>query len=371
MRRVKHWVGGTLFLGLLAAGIGGCGGSSSNGDESSDGDGGSSSGSGGTDGGTTDGNNANTGDETASSSGNGNTTSGIVQGDPVSLEDYAAEVGAIVCGWLTPCCVGLGLPLTQMDCEGTLGASLGLEYASADPNNYTYDPDLAGDCLATARGFYDQFGCEVPSGDIDAGAVEVCNTVFQGKLEPGTACTADIECAVAPGEDAECDELDFETDATVCIVDYRAAEGDSCYWSCSEESGATSCFGVGAGETPAVQGKCYTNDQLYCADGVCQRQPALGEACTGDATCAEGYCSTAGECSTADNEGATCAVDTECSEGLYCETQVCTPQKPIGEMCTFSEECQSNNCSEDECAEASDAGLGIALACVFASGQLE
>src|SRR5688572_24197374 len=143
MRRVKTWIGGTLCLGLLAAAVGGCGGSAeSNGDEGSDG-------------GDDSGNNSGAGGSSSGSGTDAGTTNGIVPGDPVAFEDYPAEVSAILCGWLTPCCVGLGLSLTEMDCSTSLGASVGMPYAGADPENYTYDPELAGDCVATARAFYD------------------------------------------------------------------------------------------------------------------------------------------------------------------------------------------------------------------------
>jgi len=247
-----------------------------------------------------------------------------------------------------------------------------MEYADADPSNYTYDPEVAGDCLATASKFYDQLGCASgdPSAGIDASAIALCDTVFQGKIEPGAPCAGDIECHISPGEDANCTELDFGSEATVCVIERRAAEGEPCYWSCTGNPSVSSCFGIAAGETPAVQGKCYSDDQLYCADGVCAKQPKLGEPCAGDATCSEGYCSASGQCSSADNEGAACSADTECSEGLYCESLVCTPKKAIGAACYFNAECQSDYCDESACAEASDTNIAIAFTCAFAAGQL-
>jgi len=313
-----------------------------------------------------------TGNETASSSVSGNTTGGTVPDGPLPLEDYTAELNAILCNWLAPCCAGVGLTLSESACTAALGAGSDEEQASGDPNNYTYDPAVAGDCVAAARELYEHAGCAVDSSvGIGTTELEVCDDVFQGKLEPGAPCVADIECAAAPDEGAECKVLDFETDATVCVVERRAAEGEPCYWTCTEEaSGAYGCAGGGSGETPAEQGKCYTNDHLYCADGVCVEQLPLGDPCPGNQTCAEGYCSAAGECSTADNEGADCTTDSQCSEGLYCENPVCTLKKAMGESCAFGPECQSEYCNaESECSEASEED-GLALACALVALQL-
>src|SRR6187399_427987 len=168
MRRDNHWRGGTSFLGLLAAALGGCGQTSTNqGDQGLDG-------------------------------------GGIVAGDPIPLEDFVAGISAAQCEWVTPCCARLGLTVVETDCSTRLAAIDAGRYSSADPNHYTYDPELARDCLAATRELYDQAACNA---DNDTSAIEACNSVFQGKLEPGAPCTVDIECAASPGEEVGCVEL--------------------------------------------------------------------------------------------------------------------------------------------------------------------
>lgn len=319
-----------MFLGLLAAGLGGC-------------------------------------RETASSAGNEGSSGGTPAGDPVPFSHYAAELSDAECEWVTPCCAELGLPIAKTDCSTVVEAEHTEEYASADPA-YTYDPELAGDCLVATREFYDRVGCEfafAPAG-IDTSALDVCNTVFQGMLEPGAPCTVDVECAGPPGEGAFCAQVGMEPEVTVCIIERRAAEGEACTMTCTDaSSGDRSCSDTGSDEAPLVRGICYTDDRLYCADGVCQQQQPLRAPCTTDATCAEGYCSAAGECSAAKNEGEPCGANSQCGEGLYCEGLGCAPKKANGNACTSDGECQTNRCDDYECAEL----IEIALFCAGVSRQ--
>ncbi|HEU5076207.1 MAG TPA: hypothetical protein VFU02_18570 [Polyangiaceae bacterium] len=365
MQRTRHWTAGMLVVCALATGASGCGGESS-GDGDGDGDGdsnGTSAGSGG----------ATSGGSGGSSSASGGASSGSNQasssstGAPMEVEEYSAEAASIVCEWLAPCCGGIGLSVSQADCSAALEAQISADYASADPDNYSYDAELASDCFATARDLYRDLGCDLSMapGDVDPDVTAACDRVFTGKLEPGEPCASDIECTHGPDDSAECTQLD--TDDTVCVVERRAAEGESCYWTCTEMGSGYFCSGAG-GETPALQGRCFTNDQLYCGDaGVCARAAALGESCVSDTGCAEGYCLD-GVCSPAGDTGDTCQLDSECAQGLYCEATACAPKKSDGAACEFSNECQSESCADSTCSDASGGDIAIALLCAVASG---
>lgn len=366
MQWIRQWTAGTVVACALAAGVSGCGGESSDGDSNDTGSDGTSGGSGGSNSGSGD-NGTSSGDNNASS---GNGTGGLVTGTPTPVEDYFGEAAAVICEWLTPCCGGLGLPVTEAGCSTVIESQFAADYASADPDNYTYDPGLAGDCLATARVLYADLGCQLEdtAGEIDPSADAACESVFAGKLEPGAPCVADIECASLAGDERDCTTLD--SDATVCVIERRAAEGEPCYWTCTEtSSGGYVCSGAGS-ETPALQGRCYTNDQLYCSDGACARQPALGESCAANAVCGEGYCLN-DICVAAGDSGDPCQVDSECNAALYCDGTACAPKKPDGEACEYSNECQSESCDADSgtCGAAFGSDFAIALLCALASGQ--
>ena len=379
MQQIRQWITGAFVACALASGVSSCGGnSSSKGDDDSDaaadGSGGTNSGSTGSgdtgstgSGDTGSSGGTGSGDNNAST-GNGNGTSGLVMGDPVSMGEYAARAAGIVCEWVAPCCGEIGLSVDEDNCAAVLAAQFSADQASADPDNYTYDPDLAGDCLATARDLYSRVGCDLgaPSEEVGAEADEACSNVFAGKLAPGSPCTSDIECAKGPGDEVDCTSLTSDETATVCVVEHRAAEGEPCYWTCTEEGSAYFCTGTSA-ETPADQGRCFTNDQLSCVDGVCARQPGVGEPCVANGTCAEGSCLN-GVC-VAGGDGA-CSTDAECSDSLYCDGSQCVPKKQDGDGCDFSTECQSGSCSDSVCDEGSDGGLAITLLCAIAGGGL-
>lgn len=361
----------------LAAGVGACGGSASKGDGDSDdgssnansasGSDGTSGGSGGSSSGS--GNNGTTSGDNNASSVNGSGTTGLSMGVPTPVEDYFAQAAAIVCEWLAPCCGDVGIAVNEGNCATAIEAQFSADYASADPDNYTYNPDLGGDCLATAREIYKDLGCQLDmtAGEIDPTTDALCEQVFQGKLEPGAPCAADVECAKQAGDEVDCTTLD-DSNVNVCVIERRATEGDSCYWTCTDESGGYFCSGTGA-EEPPLQGRCYTNDGLSCEGGVCAREPGLGEACAANGTCSEGYC-LSGICSPGGDSGSSCQIDSECGEGLYCESTACAPKKPNGDACELSSECESESCSDGTCGEASSGDFAIALLCAVASGQL-
>jgi len=375
MQRIKHWTASACVACALAAGVGACGGSADKGDgdaNESGSDGNSASGSDGNSGGSggSSGGSGSSSDNSASS-GNGSGTTGLSMGAPVEVEEYFEQAAAIVCEWLTPCCGDLGIAVNEGNCSTVIGAQFAEDYAAADPDNYTYDADLGGDCLATARELYQELGCQLDTtaGEIDPATDELCEQVFQGKLEPGAPCNSDIECAKQPGDEVDCTTLDGG-DVNVCVIERRAAEGESCYWTCTEESsGGYFCSGTSA-ETPALQGRCYTNDQLSCEGGVCAQQPGLGEACSANGSCAEGYC-LSGICAPGGDTGDPCqANDSECAEGLYCDSTACAPKKSDGAACELSSECESESCSDGACTSASQGDFAIALLCAVASGQL-
>src|SRR6187455_1209162 len=134
-------------------------------------------------------------------------TSGGATSGPVSIETFGDELDRMACDWLVPCCTEIGTPVTAAGCAN--GLSLSATPERADPDNYSFDPNVAAECLAAAREIFSKLACDLSArpGEFDAVSDEVrahCDGVFSGKLEPGARCAAHVECAKAPGDSVEC-----------------------------------------------------------------------------------------------------------------------------------------------------------------------
>lgn len=376
MQRLGRRGGAALACALVVMVVA-CGGSSSS-SSGSDGEGGDETSGNGTTASTADGT---TGDGSSTegtggsgTSGSGTTATGLVEGEPIALEDYPDAIASLLCEWITPCCSETGLPVVESECLTVMSQVFGEDVVNADPANYTYDPALAGDCVAAGRGFYAQLGCDLGAADPEEGdALDAqCERIFTGKLAPGAVCTSNIECAAAEGEDSSCDDSIF-SDSPRCVVEWRAKQGDDCYWTCTEGADqSTSCSG-GASDVPDRQGQCFTNDGLYCADGVCVASSELGEPCTSGEQCAEGYCSASTqECTAAGPEDAPCAADDQCQVGLHCDGLVCVPLTDAGDTgapCVDSSDCASGSCADGACDDSFAGSSTVAILCLAASGQ--
>jgi len=203
------------------------------------------------------------------------------------------------------------------------------------------------------------------------GADLLCSSVFAGSLGPGEPCGAEVECVVESGDDVKCEEL-VTGEGAVCTVERRASVGEACYWTCTDEPGGLQhCSG--GGEKLALQGQCFTNDTLYCSEGQCTAQGTIGDLCTGQDGCVEGFCNTASDqCTVRAGANQACTTNQGCADGLYCKTQLCVAQLAPGAVCTFSDVCKNGDCEAGKCvANATPADpslLGIALLCALLSG---
>lgn len=293
-------------------------------------------------------------------------------GGPVSQADLPPTLARSVCSGLKPCCEQAGLPFNAGTCENTFSSTLSQTLASADEKNYSYDPAAAGACLRALE----DAGGGVCTDQMQSGTAGVtCDSAFEGKVAPGGACSADIECAGPADADIECRKTTGEEGGT-CFVEARVGEGDSCFWTCTQMGNAYSCGGSGsldekAGERP----RCFTNDGLYCSsEGVCTRLAARGGACDSDQGCETGlYCNfESSVCEDLLGEGDACTFS-GCAEDLYCKNDVCVSKLSLGTQCmTFQDECAGGTCDNGTCVEAGSLGdladIGLAFVCAFGSG---
>jgi hypothetical protein len=292
----------------------------------------------------------------------------VATGEPIPLEEFDAAVAGVICPAFVTCCVDVGVPLTEAQCEATL-TPVASGHANADPANYSYDPAAAGACLADTQQALDTADCDTDELDESVW----CQRAFTGSLQPGEACAAEVECAAQPDEDVACEETVIG-EGDVCVVEYRAIEGESCYWTCTDDpSGVQFCSGAG-GDRPPVQGQCFTNDGVYCEDGTCHAQGVIGDPCSGANSCGEGFCDTlAGVCSVPASAGGDCRLSSGCASGLFCQNQVCTPELEPGAPCEPTDQCRNGECESGVCVEDPPTDpntLGLTFVCAMLSGEL-
>ena len=287
-----------------------------------------------------------------------------VQGSPIqSADSFRQQMATVMCSELTACCSEFGVMLSPATCDAlaeAIGGGEGLEY----------DPDAAGDCLATARTLD---GCglfEMP---------RVCTTVFIGTKAPGEACASDDECAPVANGTSSCGFDD------VCVAEVRGAAGDTCAGTCTEgmQGGfeSTTCSGGGGQEADPTQPSvnCFTNDGLFCGrEGTCAAVAQLNEDCSNGARCADGLDCRSNEadarvCQPYPTVGEACFGD---CDGGYClrgdDGSVCTAFVELGGACdpeSFDDPCgPTGACGESSVCEPASAEDPAAFVCALISG---
>ena len=338
MRTIRDSAAGLLTACALATGINGCGQTSSSPEDTSDGSGGTGG------------------------------AIGLVMGEPVTREEFKHEKSRIFCEWMATCCNEFELSVDADECTKRIDGLSEPAYSQANPDHFAYDPNVGGECLAAQRELYRNWSCaneETPvRAMLDVNAL--CDSIYVGKLEPGTTCTSRIECAKSLGDWANCTDLDID-EAPVCVIERRAGEGEACYWTCTEYSPGVRGCSMQPGSAPAFQGQCFTNDRLYCREGVCTPQLAPGDPCTSDNDCADGYCGD-GSCSPDGDLGARCIFSSECRDGQVCDSKACVRSKLIGEACDDGLECDSGVC-RDNAVCMDSVYVGVEAQCSSLSGQ--
>lgn len=230
---------------------------------------------------------------------------------PVSRADLPAELAAAACDALAPCCQQAGATFDAAACISAATARLTIafdqQYGSP---NVTYDPQVAGDCIA-----------EISSAAFcgAAPAFDACRDAFAGTLPPGAACSRAAECAPPARGLADCDLANG-----VCVQQATAAAsphgkaGDPCAGTCVGNN-CTTLVVPEPSPGSAPKPWCYRSEGLACGSTmVCVPLAPKGAACWGFG----------------------------CEEGSYCEfgSNVCVATKANGQHCNSPYECQSGFC---------------------------
>ncbi len=256
---------------------------------------------------------------------------------PVSLDQFAAEVGAAVCDHIGPCCAGAGLGYDAATCKSNLAASLGQELS--DPK-MKYDPVAGGNCVQAAK------AAAATCFASPLAFYQACGSAFVGTVAIGGACSSSQECASgANGAVVECNG------SGTCAAKVHGKAGDPCDSTCTSAASGSSCwsFSTSGSSPPANAVSCWTNDGLTCGPTfTCQAIPQTGQACTYGSCVTGDYCGSDGKCAPKVAIGAVCASPDACVTGAYCAMTTppgtCTALKPDGATCASFAECQSGRC---------------------------
>lgn len=310
----------------------------------------------------------------------------VVEGMPVSLNQLPQRYAQVACGRIYSCCdeterqealEQFGGAANEAECntkmQQLLGAFLGQAGDSVQAGRAEYHADRAGDCLATLEAMDCSHG--LWGGDAEP---DICDTIFEGKVDDGGECYSDTECAVGQCVGTEQDDNGQVTQPGSCSAGFDI--GEACEWSdeckdgayCDSEYDSDAGEFVGTCEKIGDEGESCDDSQgcregLYCnaeydaeageVIGTCEAPAAIGESCE-SANCVDGaFCETydpeTGEspnvCKALKSEGAGCNYG-QCNEDTYCQMSeggssgTCAARKAAGEPCESSDECQSDWC---------------------------
>lgn len=295
---------------------------------------------------------------TGGSSRGGSIGAGGTMSSGPSEVGFRAELARTYCTAFVSCCSAGGIVFDETQCQASFQTLLGNNLSSPRTGYYTYDAAEGARCLNSVQTTLGPSCGSLPSNI-------TCDGVFQGTLKPGDACASAVECARGPGDSPSCDP--GPDGISVCILKRRASEGEACVQNCVETAGATTC-GAASTTTPD-RGRCYDNDGLYCSDGVCARQVAIGSLCDDNPACdSDGTCDlSVGICVPLADAGKPCSGTSACREELHCSAGYCVPDLAPGEPCSTSSECSTGTCRAGTC---SPLEFGISILCAALGGAV-
>jgi hypothetical protein len=211
--------------------------------------------------------------------------------DFTMLSTFCQQVAQADCSAVAvTACYGAGdatLAADTTQCEAVRSAP-----EHCNPQNLTYHPDYAANCVAAHATVYG-------SNPLDPGAIgamtQACNAVFNKGLPKGSTCSADTDCAYT---------------------------GDSTGLSCVIHQGKGTCqipVAVSAGNS--------------CADLAAQ--------------CVAGYfCDAGGHCVQDPGNGQACGAGVPCATGSRCDgaKMTCAPLIADGQACVAASDCVGQFC---------------------------
>jgi hypothetical protein len=281
-----------------------------------------------------------------------------VTGTPVGGRPQCVTDGSVcggVCdGKLRTSCTYLGAGTSCRDesCENGL-ATIGAFCNGAG----TCPPEVQQDCGAVgcnSKGTRCAGDCVV---DNDCPPNQVCSAgICRAKGGIGSACARDDECAGGictdgfccnSGCQGQCEACDIPGKEGVCSPTTGAPHGTRVRCASDGSSCAGSCNGTLRKQCayPNVETSC--GPAASCSGGIA-RLPSF---CVGSGACPESLSQVCpGACSGARCAGG-CANDAACGAGKFCAAGVCIDKLAVGQGCSLDAQCAQGFCVEGFCCE--------------------
>jgi hypothetical protein len=156
-------------------------------------------------------------------------------------------------------------------------------------------------------------------------------------------------------------------DASIMNACLKAIEapGDACATIDSTTPWTAACMESAWVGAVATDGQCdfsyeCATDNVCNASRKCAALPGDGMPCVSQ-QCASGLFCNIGTCRPLVADGGVCASSTQCQKGLFCDldgTRTCTPVHAVGEPCTGNASCATNTCLPGTCAGISETCFG-------------
>jgi hypothetical protein len=129
----------------------------------------------------------------------------------------------------------------------------------------------------------------------------------------------------------------------------RAALGEACIGSCVGDPLVSANCSIGYTADPWAL--CWTEDGLYCENGICFALPTVGEPCGHISYCGVDTRCQNGTCVSNVPTGGTCYGNDECLSGDYCNSDIhaCAPVLANGSACRDNRDCAGRQCELGRC----------------------
>lgn len=225
---------------------------------------------------------------------------------PLTIDTLCASYAAGICtGAQSDCCTTSGLGYSQSGCVSATTAYCGELLSNAMSNGGSADLSKFAECMSAMHAL--QTSCNVSVLTL-LKRIPPCELLFTGGQPPGNGCSADSDCAAAPGAAAVCDMSSGQC-AQISIV----GKGEACNYDGAQRqicdlgltcvakgsSGKQTCDTATAlgGDCPGGDGDISCGYGFVCgSSNQCQAGAAAGASCSSNFDCASWQCGSSGTC---------------------------------------------------------------------------
>ena len=220
--------------------------------------------------------------------------------------EFVFQLAQAYCEYAQPCCEEKLHPV-NLRCEESYREFYNESHPPLGDTDSVFHGEIAANCVAAIKSLENQ--CD-PSVEQNVKAGDLCESVFEGQLDPGEECRYNSQCAHDENSKGYCLE---QTDTRQCVIAINTKEGDTCDTVVSSDWQIHVCVAPAFCSLPTT----------VSTTGVCKVAAQVGDDCAEQA----------------------------CAVGTYCDfsTVKCTEGRGSGETCDGSYQCKSLSCTENKC----------------------